>query len=107
MTTDSPVSCPGNLTPTIPTDAPNSIFCCDQASCVNDWHTCIDYLGTGCAEPDICSEIYTSYLQWYASECRHIGHAGLDIDFSRTVVTQKHRLVFPTYASRILLEQWG
>jgi hypothetical protein len=62
--TDSPLSCPGDLTPTLVANYGNYIGCCDQASCVNAWRMCNPYLGTLCPEPNICSEIYTSYLQW-------------------------------------------
>jgi len=62
--TDSPMTCPEGYTQTIDGDAINFIACCNAVTCYNDWHTCVDYGGTVCADPAICSQIYTAYTSW-------------------------------------------
>ncbi|KAF2236415.1 hypothetical protein EV356DRAFT_513011 [Viridothelium virens] len=59
---NSPLSCPSGLTPTQAGAAANMIICCNEASCVNAWGTCLPYLGNT-LDPQICSDVYTSCLQ--------------------------------------------
>ncbi|KAE9375821.1 hypothetical protein N431DRAFT_207706 [Stipitochalara longipes BDJ] len=58
---NSPLTCPQGYTRTYDGEANNFVACCNAVVCNNDWHTCVPYGGTDCADAGICSEIYTSF----------------------------------------------
>lgn len=65
--TGSPLTCAPGYSVLYDGISNNFVACCNDVVCINDWHTCIPNLGTGCADTDACSEIYTAFTSWYGA----------------------------------------
>jgi hypothetical protein len=64
QTLDRPVTCPAGHTCGTGGVANSFIACCDQASCIDSPHLCVDHRATACADAAICNSVYSTGTKW-------------------------------------------